>query len=212
MKQIIVLLIVISSILLTGCNGNNIHSVISERTTDYYYGEMENVKVSLAVGQREEPYVLDGKHGAMVDFSLLAIDTGKSYSHATIDAMVSFGGSIMEVSLELNPLNMTYMADLGKILWSESVCVEVENQEVNLRKISDDFSIDYKKAVEIGESNTEIGDFKQNGRYSCEGYVKIVEGKSFGQTGFYWCVTILNESKRSNVLINTLDEKDIIKL
>lgn len=64
-------LMLASSALFVGCGKNgDIESVMSERTSIYFAGQAEGVKASISVGDRENPYIKDGRHESTCDYSL----------------------------------------------------------------------------------------------------------------------------------------------
>lgn len=196
---------------LVGCGTKiDIKNVISEQTEIYFCGEGEGISANISVGKREKNYILDGKHGQNCDFSLISISLEKHNHEEEIKIKIDINGQKSEFEGQLNPLNMTYMADLGYALKAnDEISLAVNEQEVKLENISKNFKVDYAKAIDIGYGVIEDKSvYMDEGMLACEGYVKIVDGRKFGGKGLYWCFTLLSHNEASeNVLISVDDEK-----
>ncbi|MBQ8792718.1 MAG: hypothetical protein IJZ62_03810 [Clostridia bacterium] len=199
----------------TGCfEGNNIYSLMSEQAKIYFSGEGEGVKANIAVGKRENPYIMDGVHNELVDFSLITVSVNSGMAEENLQISLSINGQVSNILLELNPLNMSYMADLGYALnGDDEITITVEGKSFELINIGENFEVDCNQAIEIALNSIEdVSSFKKNGKFACEGYLKILDGSKFGGEGLYWCFTLIGEDKTSsNILINTMDKNDVFK-
>lgn len=185
---------------------------MSEQTQVYFYGENDWVKVNVAVGKRENPYILDGKHNATVGFSLITVEVADEHVDEGLEITLCINGIDSKVLLELNPLNMTYMADIGYALnENDKISVTIKNYSVALENISKNFSIDYRSAIKIGFAQIKnVKLFYENNHLKCEGYLKLLDGNKFGGEGLYWHFTLLNAKGDSeSVLISVIDENDV---
>lgn len=198
--------VMISLICCAGC-GNSVSVSMSEQTEVYFYGEQDDMKASVSVGKREEPYILDGIHCDVVDFSLVVIETDKPIVDS-FNIVLSVNGKEFDVVLELNPLNMTYMADAGlKILGEDRVVIQVDNMTMQLNNISKDFVVGSRDAIQIAtdkivDKNIDMG--------KSEAYLKLLNGNKFGGQGLYWYFTLLSENGESeNILIDTMNKNDV---
>lgn len=198
--------------LFTGCNDLSINNCISEITFTYFKGQdssSSNVYASISVGEREEPYKMDGKHRKNVDFALINLildDVSQNEVMATID----IDGTASEIMLEFNPRTSSYMADLGYAISGDSVVnLKVDNYSIDFSNISKDFKVDYNKALEIGEKllSENIANFSSS-NFDGEIYLKLFTME--GSDVLYWIYTAVYENGVTyNFAINVNDENDV---
>lgn len=198
--------------LFTGCNDLSINNCISEITFTYFKGQdssSSNVYASISVGEREEPYKMDGKHRKNVDFALINLildDVSQNEVMATID----IDGTASEIMLEFNPRTSSYMADLGYAISGDSVVnLKVDNYSIDFSNISKDFKVDYNKALEIGEKllSENVTNFS-SGNFDGEIYLKLFTME--GSDVLYWIYTAVYENGVTyNFAINVNDENDV---
>ena len=198
--------------LFTGCNDLSINNCISEITFTYFKGQdssSSNVYASISVGEREEPYKMDGKHRKNVDFALINLildDVSQNEVMATID----IDGTASEIMLEFNPRTSSYMADLGYAISGDSIVnLKVDNYSIDFSNISKDFKVDYNKALEIGEKllSENIANFSSS-NFDGEIYLKLFTME--GSDVLYWIYTAVYENGVTyNFAINVNDENDV---
>ena len=198
--------------LFTGCNDLSINNCISEITFTYFKGQdssSSNVYASISVGEREEPYKMDGKHRKNVDFALINLildDVSQNEVMATID----IDGTASEIMLEFNPRTSSYMADLGYAISGDSdVNLKVDNYSIDFSNISKDFKVDYNKALEIGEKmlSENVANFSSS-NFDGEIYLKLFTME--GSDVLYWIYTAVYENGVTyNFAINVNDENDV---
>lgn len=213
MKKIFVfLLITICSVLLFGCQPkSNINDYFSEITRVYYNGTSSDGKMSgsISVGEREEPYIVDGKHNKLCDFSLLVLSFRFRIDANEISVNFQSGANEKTVTLEFNPLNNTYMTDLGYALEEgQTYSINYENYSFIFEKVNDGFSLDFQEA--INKSIDVLGDKIQNyyngNNFLGECYLKILSKPDGYFKDLYWVFTIVGQDDKSNNVI--LDIKD----
>lgn len=198
--------------LFTGCNDLSINNCISEITFTYFKGQdssSSSVYASISVGEREEPYKMDGKHRKNVDFALINLildDVSQNEVMATID----IDGTASEIMLEFNPRTSSYMADLGYAISGDSVVnLKVDNYSIDCSNISKDFKVDYNKALEIGEKmlSENVANFSSS-NFDGEIYLKLFTME--GSDVLYWIYTAVYENGVTyNFAINVNDENDV---
>ena len=198
--------------LFTGCNDLSINNCISEITFTYFKGQdssSSSVYASISVGEREEPYKMDGKHRKNVDFALINLildDVSQNEVMATID----IDGTASEIMLEFNPRTSSYMADLGYAISGDSdVNLKVDNYSIDFSNISKDFKVDYNKALEIGEKmlSENVANFSSS-NFDGEIYLKLFTME--GSDVLYWIYTAVYENGVTyNFAINVNDENDV---
>ena len=76
--------------------------------------------------------------------------------------------------------------------------------------ISKNFTISYQEAINQGFGIVKSeGFFATEEKYEC--YLKILEGERFGEEGYFWCYTVITQTKSSkNVLINALTGENFL--
>lgn len=207
-KLLLGLLILIVPLIFTACgnaNENLVKNNMSEITQNYFYGENDDFCLSLSVGKREEPYLLDGVSQNKVDFSLIIFkDKTNLLNKTLIEAQIIIDGKVEDVLLQFNPFSNSYMYDLGYKVDGE-IEFEFNEQKIKLDKIN--FDIDEQKAVEISCKTFEnlIENYKNNGKLFAECYLKVLGDK---QGGLYWCFTLVGRDNKSfNLILSTIDGK-----
>lgn len=219
MKKILATFMVIfaCSLFLVGCtNERSIDQSISEITTIYFKGEDENgqAQASISVGEREEPYNIDGVHHKNVDFSLINIDFGQKISDEQLSGKIIVNSVESELTLYFNPLSNSYMGDLGyKLNDNDSVIIVIGQNEIVFENISKDFAVNYSKALEIGKENlkSEIVKMTKDGDFKGECYLKILSSNS-NMKELFWAFTLVGRDGESyNVVISVSDENIVYK-
>ncbi len=213
MKKICILsFILFTLIFFCGCNQKiDIMSQFSEITKLYYSGVSADgqMRGMISVGEREEPYIIDGKHGANTDFSLIVLrfQFVKQENQITVDF---YSGQVKNsVILEYNPLNNTFMADLGYSLKSDGdYSIKYGNYVIEFYEESESFKVDYEQAIK--KSLNELGDrislFYKGERFIGECYLKILNRLDDEIDNLYWIFTIVGgNGESSNVVINIQD-------
>ncbi len=196
----------------TGCQ-KSVEALVkenmSEITNSYYWVENNDFSVSVSVGSRENPYLIDGIHHAIVDFSLIIFkDKTFTLKDKEIKCNVYVNDQISEVKLEYNPISYAYMVDLGfAINEKDSVVFEYEGQKESLKLISNDFQITSTKALEMScQRFAELIERYTAGRVlRGECYLKVL-GLKGDDNNLFWCFTFVgNDNKSFNLIISTKD-------
>ena len=218
MKKRIVLMIALFGIVFAtfGCSLSTqdlISENISEVTKVYYMGECESFYCTLAIGEREENYLMNGQTSDKKDFALLSIVPEENNHQNLIKSKIFIDGVESEVELEINGLNHNFMVDLEKSLsGNEKIEVEFENKKIELKNISKNFGIDYLKALEIAsvEMEDKILFKKQNKNLNSEFYLRILDKKANGFDGMFWCFTVVNIDNESYSVVFSAEDGEIL--
>ncbi len=206
-KILVVVMIFVSIFMLSGCGQERRpENSFSEITYDYYSGTNDTLFASISVGKREEPYAIDGNHGENVDFSLVTLkfSSRQQFNQLAVDVVNDDG--TMQLLLEFNPLNNSYMGDLGRAIDGEISIIYGETI-LNLQKTSENFSINYQTAIEkaILALDGEIEKYYTNGIFEGECYLKILSEVDEKFEDLYWVFTIVGKNgDTSNVVIDTI--------
>lgn len=211
-KILMMLSLAVVLFLFTGCSGLSINNCISEITFIYFKGQdssSSNVYASISVGEREEPYKMDGKHRKNVDFALINL-TLDDVNQNEVTATIEIDGTASEIMLEFNPRTSSYMADLGYAISGDStINLKVDNYSIDFSNISKDFKVDYNKALEIGEKllSENVTNFSSS-NFDGEIYLKLFTME--GSDVLYWIYTAVYEDGVTyNFAINVNDENDV---
>lgn len=217
MKKTVILMIFITIFLfiITGCNSyKDIENNLSERTELYFEGKNDIGKIcgSISVGEREDPYIHDGVHNDTTGYSLISIMLTDCVKQE-IETQIVINEKTQNFTLYFNPLNNSYMNDLGvKIKSTDEVFLRCSNECVKFENISQNFKIDDKKALKLIKKQyfEEIKTkFYENNKLKVEYYLKILHIKD-DYKDLYWCFSVIGENgKFLNILISVNDENKV---
>lgn len=207
-KKFLLLSILPLTILLGGCsvNYNQIAKEnMSEITDAYFYGKCDEFEISLSSGQRENPYVYDGKHNESCDFALVVMNLNSKNDKESV--VFSIDGSAQSCVVEFNPITGTFMADLEKKLTQDdNVSVKFGNTQITLDCLSKDFKVDVDRAIEIGVSEFQenIENMFEKDNFKAECYLKVLDNLSNGYDKCFWCFSVVDANQNHyNVIIDT---------
>lgn len=206
------ILVAVLCVTLFSCGMSTIKLVednISEITKVYYYGENDSFSASIACGERENDYVTNGKSDDLVDFCLLSVNLNGDGRKELIKAKIKIGDNEENIELLVNKKNDAYMIDLERVLTGEeAVSIEVNGETLTLQPISNDFQIDYSRALEIACENLEdkIVRAKSFTNLNAECYLRVLDKHSNDLEGTYWCFTVFNvDGENFSIIISTAD-------
>ncbi len=192
---------------MSGCSKSHEEMIaenMSEITYTYFYGKCDEFEISISSGEREEPYIYDGRNEEKCDFGLVV---AKLNSKAEKESMVfSINGDASSGLLEYNLMTGTYMLDIERQFSQDDVIsVKYGNTQITLDCLSKDFVVDYNSAIQIGvqEFSEEISSMIQKEELKAECYLKILDNLSNGFETRFWCFSIVNiEGEHLNCIID----------
>lgn len=189
-------MILICGIVLVGCSSKkDFRGCLSEVTKVYYQGVAGQVEGSISIGQREEPYKIDGKSQKLEDFSLFILDFNQQMEDETIDVKLSVNGVESDFQLFLNPVNHYYMNDLGYSLGqNDEVILTYQDIVVNFYNVSDSFNIDWSEALDIAEENLNLQSLYKDGDFKGECYLKILTEQNDNFQDLFWYFSAVSEN------------------
>ena len=205
----------ITALSLFGCAKNQtLQSSMSEITYLYFQGYNNSDEVgSISVGEREEPYRIDGVHNKTVEFSLIDIEFDEDGEE--ILANITINNQESNLQMYFNPLTNSYMADLGYCLQEDDkIEVAFENTVVIFENIGSSFSVNYQTALEIGQTalKDEIESMTDGKNFKGEGYLKILKNDFSNFEKLFWAFTIVGQDGNSyNVVIDVNNKDNILK-
>ena len=217
MKRILTFaIILVSMISMFGCNQKiDINDQFSEITRVYYNGQSMDgqMSASISVGEREEYYIIDGKHTENCDFSLIVIRFHFLIEETEINIDFFTNYEKTNVTLEYNPLNSTYIADLGYAIDDgKEYSIKYQENSLHFVKASSSFKVDYKSAIETSliELGDKIDSYYNGNVFNGECYLKILSKPDGDFQDLYWIFTVVGKNKKSNNVVIDIKDGSII--
>lgn len=200
----------------TGCHRSTeslVKANMSEITENYYFVENSQFSLSISVGKRENPYLIDGNHRGIVDFSLVIFkDKTFELKDKTLPIKIEIAGQICEVMLEYNPISCAYMADLGFAIGKKEEVVFVwQDEKILCPLISENFEISCPEALKLSSNKFDelIQKYATGSSLKGECYLKIL-GLKGDDNNLFWCFTFVGEDNRSYNLIISITDGSIL--
>lgn len=180
---------------------------MSEVTEVYFLSTNLNIKGSICVGSRENPYIKDGKHQSTCDFSLISIAMPMGYTNMYLDATVVVNNKESKITLEL--VGNNYMYDLEyKLKAEDNISLRFLDKEITFAK--QDFQVGKDQAIIIGVNELKTvfadKDYSDGKNLKAECYLRILDetGGEFEEA--FWCFTLVGQNGTThNVIISVVD-------
>ncbi len=213
-KFLLVFMLAILSISMVGCNKKiKIEDCLSEQTKVYFKAQTDDVKGTICIGQREENFIYDGNHTKNVDFTLITLKFKVQPTTNQIDVKLKVNEQEKNVLLELNPMDHSYMADLGYALnENDKIALSYQDLNLNFENLSKNFKIQYNDAIKIAidEFGDDLDSFYGKGNFEGECYLQVYDFNKDGN--LYWLFTIIGKNKKvKNVVIDVKDGSIYLK-
>lgn len=182
---------------------------MSEKTEIYFFGETEEFYATLSCGEREDPYLVNGKSEKCVKFGLLTINFfGERVGNVV--AVKFFVDDVMQtLEAELNQFNNTYMIDLGKTFsGDEEIFVEYDDEKFQLENLSKDFRVGADKVIEIAskELSAKILKERKHSSLNAECYLRVLDKHANNFQDVFWVFTVVNIKNESfSIVISSVD-------
>ena len=218
-KFSLLLIILLCPIVLFGCTlgSSKIEDYMSELTKVYFKGtdvDHPNIRASISVGTRETPYKIDGIHQKTCDFSLISINFNEIFDEETIKASITINEEIKELELYYNPINSSYMNDLGYALNdTDTITLIYNDYNITFTNITKDFKVDYKKAIEVASEKlkAEIEPLWNNGNFMGECYLEILTLQEGNFDQLFWYFRVVTQDIQTyKIVISTADENETL--
>lgn len=167
---------------------NKVNNNLSEISQTIFSGKSENFYATLTSGKREEPYNLDGISRKKVDFSVVSINFFLALDSPTLEFEITIKDKTTKHIAEKSMVTNSYLFDLEKKLLPETaVEISVLNTKTVLSCKSNDFAVDYNKAVEIGTEHLQKKlDLILNKNGSFEVFLKLATAPNSFDDVFVW--------------------------
>jgi hypothetical protein len=193
---------------------------ISELRLDIYEGRGEFFDVSIYIGKRESPYVLDGISEKLVDYCLINVMPAEELEEGYGLHFTLTGGKYNESgTLAEDPATGKFRADLGKYYGGTEElnitfnCGEIyESVTLHSRYKSD--MIKWKDALEVAKENLaqSFSEAYSGKEFNGEIFIRFVNNPIMGEDKYYWFVMLRDRNgKMSTVLIDSIDSKVVAR-
>lgn len=217
------LVLFIACVVMISCTDTNyiaIQNSLSEERKNIFIGETEDFSVNFMSGKREKDYVINGYNTELIDFGvitfLLKNDILKEYN---LNCIVEIDGTKYEVSLEENPFDGSFVADIKTSVENyQRIIVKLKannyEKECELTNLNSEWKINNKKALEIAYKNFKRKLKKQiiNGEFEGEVYIKILNNTSVSTDDYLWYVNfVCRNGKNYACIIDTNNNKILAK-
>jgi len=206
MKKAIFLLpfLLTCSFFIIGCSNNYslANDNISEIRRELYEGNTEDLSASYICGERESEYLMDGNSTPLTEFGVITFYP-ETESAETPNFILTIDDQIFSGTLEQNPFDRSYVADIEKCLSGTIITAVFISGDISttieLQKINTDWEITAEKALEItcDKMGSDFNNFIDGENFSGECYIKIVHDSSLSSDSYYWYVNIINAEEQS---------------
>lgn len=206
------LLFVTCPLVLIGCNEKpSLQSNISEITKLYFQGSSGEAHGSISVGQREEPYKMDGVHNELYDFSLVVIDFGKIIDEEEIVTSLTINDSEQDFTMYYSPLNNAFMADIGYSLNEDDIVrVMFEDITIDFSLVSDSFQVSWEQALDKATKNIDTKSFYEDGVFKGECYLKVLTERDDNFEDLFWVFTVVGENGEVKNIVISIENGEIL--
>ncbi len=196
---------------LMGCGQMDSLSLVqnnmSERADVYYFSNNENLKISLASGQRESTYNYDGVSTNKVDFALIVAQLDSADTEL---CQVTIDGVQSDVLLEFNYRTGTHMADLErKLTGEEEIQITYGDQTATMVNKSNEFAVSSSQAIQLGCQHLQefIEPLCDGNNFDGECYLRIMDTLTGEENGALWLFSVMSKDGQiKNVIISTTEQ------
>lgn len=169
---------------------------ISELRDELMVSECEKDKVTLISGKRENPFVVDGKSGDKIDFTVVTFYPTSASENARFAYSFDDGVSVVEGEFSKHPFKDTYSFEIAKrVTGSAKVVVKGEKYErqFDLVSVKNENTISVEQALEKAEIrlSEHIKKFTSGGKLNAEIFIRFLENPISSQDGYYWYVAFV---------------------
>ena len=195
---------IISCFLLQGCNKyyNISKANISEIRHNIFIGSSDNFDITFMSGKREKDYVINGYNTELIDFGIVTI----ALKNSNIDSQIpTFALTIdtlrYEDTLEKNPFDGTYVADIGLIVDNDLPTITIKiimgeiSEEVVLTNLSCNWKLNSYGALKLAckTLKNELRPLMSH-EFLGEVYVKIIKDTIVDNESYFWFVNFASRN------------------
>ena len=169
---------------------------ISELRDELMVSEFGNDKVTLISGRRENPFVVDGKSGEKIDFTVVTFYPEKAMESARFTYRFDDGTAEIEGEFCKHPFKNTYSFEIAKrITGNAMIVIEGDNYEhqFDLASVKTANTIMPDQALEKAELRLgeHIKKLTSGNKLNAEIFIRFLENPISSQGGYYWYVAFV---------------------
>lgn len=209
-------MIFLCAFVLVSCSfKKKIESNISEKDEMLFSCEDENFFITLCIGKRENPYIVDGKSSELIDFAVLTAHKKQiTIENDKAEFLVKVNGIEKKGSFEVNPFDGSFVVDLlniGNNLDEINVEILVNDKayKYQLKNTLNKQDLTSTAALKLAEK--ELGKIEKqltnNGKSSFEVYVRLMQNP--GQVALFY-ISAINENDELFAMIIDPKTKEVI--
>lgn len=190
---------------------------ISEIQTALFSAEDKNIFATLALGKRENPYVVDGNSEELVDFAVLTVypqqlrPQSQNASFVLTTNQAQYDGKF-----EVNPFDNSFVVDLQTI--------ETDFSKIMLSLTIDGIEYSYELQNQLQGSSANSEEVKniaskqfesikdkliKNGKLQAEVYIRVI--KKFGHMPLWYVSVVTSQSDLFALIIDPASKEVIAK-
>ena len=218
-KKIIIVICIFSCLLFCACS-INVKTIIdktSDLTSVFFLSDTHFGHVEVYCGQREQIFEYDGISTQKVDYGIVKVCFNQKTEAKTIDAQLKIEDEVLDITLEQNPFDQSYMVDIEKQISKNAnislKIFDISTEEITVECQSKKWKISDKQALEIvGKSLQQFmsENSKNNNNYEC--YLKVVHNIQDGQRLYFYTFSVkTTQQKSANVLIDVYSGDVLVK-
>ena len=203
---------------LTACSSKKqVINNISEKDECLFYGEDENFFVTLCIGRRENPYIVDGKNSELIDFAVLTANRKNVNIHSDkVQYKINVNGKNLSGTFEVNPFDGSFVVDLldvGENLENINVDIIADSKTYNYNLINalDANAISADDALSLASQEFKKceNQLTKNGTVKFEIYVRLM--KNPGQIPLFYISAINEEDELFALIVDPITKQVIAK-
>ena len=222
MQFVIVVICCFMSLFFYNCKNNSLDNLcknnISEIRETEYEGFDQDFWVSFSCGKRENPYVIDGKKGDMIDYGVIKLVFFNFENNFNLNFFsLSINNDDYIVDLEQNPFDNSLMADI-KIKATENsyIFANVKYNDiekiVKLEEFTKNFKINNINALSIFVNTYReviLSSVKNNDLLG-EFHISILEKVAFDKNIKYWYINFFNGKQNYEMCIDPYTSQKVV--
>ena len=175
-------------------------------------GKLEDIKVSLMCGEREENYSLNGNSSNLIPYGILTVDvSNEAIDVKEVKYVLFVGVNKFEGIMEKNPYEDSWVVDIKEIVDKEdNIAVDIYIKEVKystkLTSIDADWIINSRDIINdilLVDYKEQIKYFIKDNDFLGEIYIKLINDYDKYSSRYYYYVSIQGVDNSSmNLLIS----------
>lgn len=204
-----VLLVVLTSVFLTGCTGKlgKYQKSVSEFRDEVLTGSSENFYAEAMSGYREKPFDIDGVSGEKTDFCIVVI-TPKNYDPTlNYTYKITLNGVDYQGDFVKHPFENTYSFEVCARC-SNSLTVTVGNENIELASVKNENFISAEKAFELALKRLSDTKTVKEGKF--EIYIRLISNPVNASGGYFWYVAFVDANKETSAVLLNPESMEIV--